>query len=310
MDVIYLSDFKQSFNNYFSVLPIIQENLNLLIYTNDIFLIECYLNTALSNVYDNVLTCEKFTFNNVPFLYNINFVIFDLTSIHSQFDELTQYFDHISNNQVIFKKKLILIIKNIHILTRNQQYIFSRLYDSLQKVYTIIITTNNISKIIVQLQSRLSVLKIPVNNLNENIIKYANDNHIENASKILEQCNIVNTDLYTKLIALHTGSYKNHIYDEIYKLIEICKKSKIVPTYLSKVRAAYYKIIIYNISHSQLCNIILNCIIKKYNKKSNFSKIHHIIHDLSILECNIIKSSKPLYHYELFFLKLFKIINS
>ena len=150
------------------------------------------------------------------------------------------------------------------------------------------------------------------NNPNQDLSggKYANDNHIENASNILEQFNIVNSDLYTKLIALHTGSYKNHIYDEIYKLVEICKKSKIIPTYLSKVRVTYYKIIIYNISHPKLCNIILNCILKKYNKKNYFNKIHHIIHELSILETNIIKSSKPLYHYELFFLKLFKIINS
>lgn len=310
MDVIYLSDFKQSFKNYFSVLSVIQENFNLIVYSNDIFLLECYLNTALSNVFDDINTTEKYTFNNVQFLYNINFVIFDIIFCSSQFDDLVQYLDHISNNQVIFKKKLILIIKNIHILNRSQQYIFARLIDSLQKVYTIIVTTNNISKILIQIQSRLTVFKIPNTNINENIIKFANDNHIKNASNILEQCDIVKTDLYTKLIALHTGSYKNYIYDELYKLIEICKKSKVVPTYLSKVRAVYYKIIIYNISHAQICNIILNCVLKKYNKKSQIENIHHIIHELSILEASIIKSSKPLYHYELFFLKFFKIINS
>ena len=310
MDVIYLSDFKNSFDKYFSILPIIQENLNLLIYNHDSFLIECYLNSALSSVFDNITTTEKFTFNNVPFLYNISFVIFDLTVIVSQFDDLVQYFDHISNNQVIFSKKLILFIKNLHVLNRNQQCVFARLFDSLQKIYTIIVTSNNISKIIIQIHSRLSILKIPINNLDENIIKYANDNHIENASNILQQCNILDNDLYTKLMALHIGSYKNYIYNEIYKLIESCKKSKIVSTYLSKVRAAYYKIIVYNISHPYLCNIISNCVFKKYYKKSNADKIHSITHQISVLEHNIIKSSKPLYHYELFFLKLFKIINS
>ena len=65
MDVIYLSDFKQSFKNYFSVLSVIQENFNLIVYSNDIFLLECYLNTALSNVFDDINTTENYTFNNI-----------------------------------------------------------------------------------------------------------------------------------------------------------------------------------------------------------------------------------------------------
>ena len=310
MDVIYLSDFKQSFEKYFHVLPIIQENLNLMLYSNDSFLTECYLNTALSKVFDNTTTTEKYTFNNILFSYNTNYVIFDIKLCSSQFDELVNHFEIVSNNQVLFKKKLILIIKNIHFLNRNQQYVFARLYDSLQKLYTIITTTEIISKIIIQIQSRACVFKIPNKDLKDIILKYANDNHIENASGILEQCDIVKTDLYTKLIALHTGSYKNYVYNELCKLVEICKKSKVITTYLSKVRAAYYKIIIYNISHPVICNIICTCVLKKFNKKSNIAKIHSIIHELSVLEINITKSSKPLYHYELFFLKLFKIMNS
>lgn len=310
MDTIYLSDFKLSFNKYFFIDPIIQDNLNLLIYINDLFLLECYINSALSAVFDNINTSEKITFNNVPFLYNVNFVIFDFSVIVSQFDDTIQHFEQISKNQVIFRKKHIIILKNVHFLNKNQQLILSRIFDKLKHTHTIILTTINISKIISQLQSRISCFRIPKKNINNVIINYANDNNIENVSDILQQCNMFNTDLYSTLIALHTGSYKNHVYDEFYKLVEICKKSKVIPTYLSKVRATYYKIIIYNVNHPYICNIILLCIIKKYNKKSNFIKINNIVNEISLLEYNVSKSSKPLYHYELFFLKLFKIINS
>lgn len=311
MNTIYLSDFKDSFNQYFNVLPIIQDKFNLLVLCNDKFLLNCYISSAINHAYpNNYQTIEKETFNKVPFQYNFNYAIFDIANILSVFDDLISYFDHISNNKVVFEKSINIFIFNIHLLNKNQQQIFARSTDALQKNYTIIITTCNFSKVINQISSRFSCYQIPTNNLENIIVNYAKNNNIEEYQDILKQTKTLNCDLYTTLIALHTRSYTNIVYDDIVKLLETCKKTKTVSTILTKVRSTLYKIMIYNISHVTICQYIHTAIFSKYGKKLSLHNGNLITTNLTKLEYSILKCSKPIYHYEKFFLLFNKIINS
>lgn len=311
MNTIYLSDFKDSLEEYINVLPIIQDNFNLLLLCSDKFLLDCYLNSAIKSAYpDNYKTIQKETFNKVPFYYNFYYAIFDIANILSIFDDLISYFDQISNNKVVFQKSIKIFILNIHLLNKNQQQVFARSTDALQKNYSIVMTTCSFSKIINQISSRFSCYRIPTSNLEDIIVKYAKNNHVEKYQDIIKQTKQLNCDLYTSLIALHTGSYKNIVYDDILKLLETSKKSKNIPTILTKVRSTLYKIMIYNIPHNTICHYIHTAIFSKYGKKLSIYNCSLITKNLAALEYNILKCSKPIYHYEKFFLHFNKIINS
>ena len=86
------------------------------------------------------------------------------------------------------------------------------------------------------------------------------------------------------------------------------KKTKNIESYILKVRETIFRLLAYNISSADISKHIFNTIFEKYKKNNDI--LHQLIHEISIMEHNVILSSKPIFHYEFFFIKLYKIVNN
>lgn len=306
MELIYLNDFKENFSEYISVKNIIFDDLHSLLYSHDMFLLDCYLDTNLKNKFGNISTSQKSTFNGIEFQYNNNFIVFNMNLLSSQFNDFVKYLVSVSNNKVLFDKKLLFIIKNIHVLSRTQQNIISTLIQSL-KSYIVICTTINHSKSTERLKSVLFCYKIFITDIKKIIKLYAKDQGIIDI-QLIKDVTKENKNLYSSILHLHTGIYEDVITNEIYILVSSIKKTRDIASYISKIREVFYKLIIYNIHRKQLLHSILYAIQRKFKNK-NVDLTSFVLEQLCILDNNIIFSAKPIYHYELFFIKLYKYIN-
>jgi hypothetical protein len=306
MDLIYLNDFTASFHKYFDVQNIIYTNVHTLIYSYDQFLMNCYLHSNLKLVYDNISTSKKQTFNHIDFYYNIHFTMFDMALLQSKFTDFVEYMNTISSNKILFDKKIHIIIQNIHYLTKAQQNVLATLIDS-QKTNSVICTSINHSKTIEKLKSRLFCKKIIIPDITELITKYAIDQGIHDTALIKS---IVKQEkhLYSSLLHLHNGFHKNVIEYELSVIVNSIKKTKNIQIFISKIRECLYKLFIYNSPKQLLLHNIWNVLQKKYKKNELY--IHIIVRELSVLDHNLLFAAKPIYHYEIFFLHLYKLVNS
>lgn len=307
MDTIYLNDFKASFRQYYPVQNIIIDKLHVLLYSYDNFLLDCVLFTNLALNFDSITTQTRESFNNISFEYNSNFVIFDMNLVlRHGFIQFVEYINHISSNTVLFNRKLYLIVKNIQILSKQQQNVLSNLIEK-QVVYTFVCTTTCLTKINNKLQSRLFCKKEVILDIMPILKKYAKDQGITDTS-LLKNIEKNNLDLYSSILHLHTGIYTNILENELNTIIVSIKKTKNISSYIAKVRDVIYKLLIYNISNKDIVSSILKLLEKKYKKSQNI--LIHSIHELSVLDHDLLYAAKPMYHFEFFFIKLFHIVNS
>lgn len=305
MNTIYLNDFKSSFSKYYGYKNIIFDDLHVLIYSNDSFLLDCVLQSNLLTKFKTSSTILKTTHNNLAFEYNQYFSIFDIQSIQPNFNDFVAYIHSIATNKVLFDMKVHIIFKNIHMLTKNQQNILAVLIESL-KAYTVICTTISLDKVIDKVKSRMFCKKEIIRNILPIIKDYAKDQGITDTS-LIKNIEKNKLDLYASILHLHTGLYLNIIETELNLIFNSIKKTKNINIYISKVRESIYKLLVYNVTHKNIINNILKLVEKKYKKSETI--ITRIIHELSVLDHDILFCAKPIYHYELFFLKLYKIVN-
>ena len=305
MDTIYLNDFKSSFSKYYKHQNILFDDLHVLIYSNDSFLLDCVLQSNLWNKFKTNNTILKTSYNNLIFEYNQYFSIFDMHCIQPNFNDFVTYIHSIAANKVLFDMKVHIIFKNIHLLSKNQQSILAVLIESL-KAYTVICTTISVDKIIDKIKSRMFCKKEIITNILPIIKNYTKDQGITDTS-LIKNIEKNKLDLYASILHLHTGLYLNIIETELNIIFNCIKKTKNVNVFISKVRESIYKLLIYNVSHRIIMNNILKLLEKKYKKSVN--TLIHMIHELSILDHDLLFSAKPIYHFELFFLKLYKKIN-
>lgn len=306
MDLIYLNDFKSNFHNYFDIQNICFTDIHALIFSNDAFFLDCYLQSNLKILYTNIITTNKQTFNNIDFEYNINFTIFDMILLQPKFNDFVEYMNIIGYNKILFDKKIHVIIKNIHILNKSQQNVLATLIDS-QKANSVICTSINHSRTIEKLRSRLFCMKLIVNNMPTILKKYAEDQGIYD-DLLIKDIVKQQKDLYSSLLHLHNGFYKNMIECELSSIVNSIKKTKNIQIYISKIRECFYKLFIYNIPKTILLHNIFDVLYKKYKK--NITYMHFIVRELSVIDNNLIFAAKPIYHYERFFLKIFKLIHN
>ena len=312
MDVIYLNEFKKNFNVHTTVQNIIFDDLNVMLYCNDIFYMDCYLEQNLRSrlnidADDQIKRSIQQTHNGVPFLYNSNFSEFDFTNCVSMFDDTMTYLDHISSNKGIVNHKVILVLKNVHLLSKSQQFVLSRLIEKLQRSFMIILTTQKLSKIVTQLQSRLMCLNINKYDLKTLLHSYIEENILDSTvtNDIIKADNV---GLRAAILALHTGTYRNFVEEEMTALVSQVKKMKVIGNYIDRVREVIYKLLIFNIAHSDICKSILTSVIKKYKKQPDIVK--SMVRVITKLDSDLLASSKPLYHFEHCFLWLYKLVHS
>ena len=305
MDAIYLNDFKSSFSKYYKHKNILFDYLFVLIYSNDGFLLDCILQSNLRNKFQTNQTILKTTHNNLSFEYNQHFSIFDMQFIQPNFNDFVTYIHSIAANKVLFDMKVYIIFKNIHVLSKNQQNIFAVLIESL-KAYIVICTTISLDKVVDKVKSRLFCKKEVITDILPILKSYAKDQGITDTS-LIKNIEKHKLDLYASILHLHTGLYLNVIENELSLIFNSIKKTKNINIYIAKVRECIYKLLIYNISHKHIVNNILKLLDKKYKKSEHV--LIQSIHELSVLDHDLLFSAKPIYHFELFFLKLYKLVN-
>lgn len=305
MDTIYLNDFKSSFSKYYKHDNILFDDIHVLLYSNDSFLLDCVLKSNITSKFKTNKTITKTTYNNLSFEYNQYFSIFDIQCIQPNFNDFVIFIRSIAANKVLFNMKVHIIFKNIHMLSKNQQTILAVLIDSL-KSYIVICTTTRLDKIIDKVKSRMLCKKEVIPNILPIIKKYAKDQGITDLN-LIKNIDKHKLDLYASILHLHTGIYLNIIEIELNLIFNSIKKTKNVNIYISKVRESIYKLLIYNVTYNNITNNIIKIVEKKYKKSEDI--IIHIIHELSVLDHDLLFSAKPIYHFELFFLKIYKLVN-
>jgi len=305
MDTIYLNDFKSSFSKYYKHKNVLFDDLNVLIYSNDGFLLNCVLESNLVQKFKTNQTITKTTYNNLSFEYNHYFSIFDMQCIQPNFSDFVNYIRSISANKVLFDMKVYIVFKNIHVLTKNNQNIIAVLIESL-KTYTVICTAVSLDKVVDKIKSRMFCKKEVITNMLPILKVYAKDQGITDTN-LIKNIEKHKLDLYASILHLHTGLYLDVVETELNNILNSIKKTKNINVYISKVRESIYKLLIYNISHTHITNTLLKIIECKYKKNENI--LVNTIHDLTILDHDLLFSAKPIYHFELFFLKLYKLVN-
>lgn len=313
MDVIYLNEFKNNFDLYTKVENVLFDDMNVLLYCTDTLFMDCYLEVNLKRLLNITDRDEKVkrtvqqTYNNVPFHHNNYFIEFDLMVCISMFDETMAYLDHIASNKGIMNRKMVLLIKNLQMLSKTQQNVFSRLVEKIQRSYMLIVTTQKLSKIINSLKSRMLCYNLNHYSFSDVLQKYIEDQHLDNSvlKDILKSDHVT---LKSALLSLHTGVYRNFVEDEILGLVSQVKKIKVIGNYIDRIREVVYMLLIYNISHTDICKAIMSSVMNKFSK--NKELIQSMVNVVATTEHNILLSSKPLYHFEQCLLCLYKLVHT
>lgn len=308
MDTIYLNEFKEMFHKYYTVKEIIFDDINTILYSNDRFLTQCYLQSALRDKFSCISTIEQNTFNGVPFHYNKSFSIFNIPQIITNFNDFITYIDTLKHNKAIFNKRSLIIISDVDTLSKSQQHVLSVVIER-QMFTSFIFTTSSNSKVNERLRSRLLFKKLVITSkqLGKIIQSYAKDQGILD-SNLIKQIQKEHTDLYSSILHLHTGIYVDIIKTELMTIVSTIKKIKNIQTFISKIRDVIYKLLVYNVANQIIIRNILDVIANKFAK--NDIIMIQCIAELVELDKSLLTAAKPIYHYEHFFLKLYYITNS
>lgn len=293
------SELKQFDNIFFDDIPV-------LIHSNDMFYLECVLRTQMRNHFKSVKTSTKKTFNGVEFESNEEFVVFDMKEVNSQFAEFNEYIKFLCQNKAIFNTKKMMIVKNIHCVSSTHQLWFSHNISALMRSYGIIATALKTNTVNPQILSHfVPIRRYP--RMKSLLTRYAEyTKSVEDTEEIIQTCLKYDKDLLASLMAIHTKSCSIFVEHDIQKIVVSIKKTKNVGIFIGKVRAFVHKFMIYNVPHQHILRAIWHCINAKYKKKHSIRTL--LLSELCTLDTNLLRASKPLYHYERFFLVFFDAV--
>ena len=293
------SELKQFDNIFFNDIPV-------LIHSNDMFYLECVLRTQMRNHFKSLKTSTKKTFNGVEFESNEEFLVFDMKKVLSQFSEFNEYIKFLCQNKAIFDTKKMMIVKNIHCVSKTHQLWFSHNITALMRSYGVIATALKTNTVNPQILSHfVPIRRYP--HTQSLLTKYAEyTNSVEDTEEIIQTCIKYDKDLLASLMAIHTKSCSIFVEHDIQKIVVSVKKTRNVAIFIGKVRAFVHKFMIYNVPHQHILRAIWHCINTKYKKKHCIRS--SLLSELCTLDANLLRASKPLYHYERFFLVLFETV--
>jgi len=258
--------------------------------------------------FGNINTIAQHTYNEIQFQHNKNFSMFDMLIIAQQFNDFITYIDTLKNNKVLFDSKNLIIITNLEQLTRHQQHVLSVVVER-QRNTSFICVTSSLSKINERMKSRMMCKKIVITKKEQKKIieTYAKEQGLNDTS-LIKTIIKETDDMYSSVFYLHTGIYINIIKTELMTIIGTIKKLKNVQTFISKTRDVMYKLLIYNLSQQKILHTILSVIEGKFSKSP--STMMFCVKKLNELDNNLLNSAKPIYHYELFFLEMYRFVNN
>jgi|TARA_B110000259_G_C14014467_1_gene400776 DNA polymerase III delta prime subunit len=255
-----------------------------------------------------------------------NNLTFKLIS-HKYFKEINLYFK-LNNEKHILKEYILPIIQNKNILTKKHIFIindFDKLkYNSfmlLRRVMEIhsnnvlfIFISTNISIIPEAIRSRCLNIRCPLlkNNEIKKIVSSLTNNYNIDNKDITKLIKKNENDIYKILLNLENFTNENIelrdvLYEDILTHLKYMKNEKCPYKVLPKNREFIYKLINFNFNNKIILEKILIIILKKFKKKL---PIQDVIKLTSQTDANIIDASREIYHFELYFLKIFKMFHN
>jgi hypothetical protein len=307
-NIYHLNKFKDQFEQLYPV-PFADIHSNMIITCKSAYILDCYIYNIIRKAKINTKT-NKLNFESFHCDYNEKINIIDCYKVQKVCD-LLKYIKTTIQSYHIFKEKHLFVMKDIDYLNRSHQHTIFTLSEKYIKNCIFVYTTTKSSKIYKNIYSLNLNVIIPIyeNTILENILKvYFEKNDIDvNIKTIIKNHN---NDLFDILLncPFEISSKTHYIHNQLSDLLNNIKKCKNIDNFITKCRDCIYKYIIFNIQHPMICQYILDILLVKYKKSSK--TLHYIIHQISILEKTLLICSKPIYHYELFFLKLLYFINN
>lgn len=301
MNSIYLNNFKSNLHQYVEFHNCIFKDMTTILFSKSNFLIDCYIHSNLKMIFQNVNTTCISIQDDLHYLQNNAFMIFDFDKINH--DTTLNFIKCKMLNKLIFDTEILVICKNIHLLSSTKQKVLSKILDMHNKHYYFLLTsqTNTINQGII---SKCLTKRVYIENMSKTLKLFCNNESIDDSkvSKIVKKT----SNIYTALVCILSDiEYTNIIEKELINIFNIIKKQKLellVPC----VRETIYKLNAYSISNSEICNKITAYIIRKF-KNSDF--IFTAVSYISKAEHDMLKTSHPLYHFELFFIHLYNLKN-
>lgn len=302
MNSIYLNNFKSNLHEYVEFNNCIFKDITSILFSSSNFLIDCYIHTNLKLNFQNVNTTSISIQDDLHYLKNDEFIIFDFKKInHNATLELIK---NKMLNKLIFNTQILIICKNIHLLSSSNQKVLSKILDMQNKHFYFLLTsqTHSINQGII---SKCLIKRVYIQNMSKTLKQFCKNENIDNSnvSKLVKKT----SDIYTALLFLVSDiEYTNIIEQELMNIFNVIKKNKL-ELLLPCVRTTIYKLNTFSISNSEICKKIAGYMMKKYKTcEFIFTAISH----LAKIEHDILNASHPLYHFEMFFIHLYHLKNN
>lgn len=303
MNSIYLNNFKNNFNEYFEIQNDIHEDLTTILYSNSEFMIDCYIHHNLIRIFgDNISTVKQIISDELQYLMNPNYIVFDFGK--SDTKAIIALIQSKLANKLIFNGRILIIIKNIHLINNSSQSILSNILDTRNDHYYFLLTSINLTRIISGITSKCLCRKIFLGKMTKTLKLFCKNEDLDDSkvSKIAKNT----SDIYTALTVLSEGiTYVNLMENQLTQIFKLIKKQK-HEHFIFNVRECIYKLSLYNIPNNQICHSIVTIVTKKFKSHKN---IHNIISYIAKTQHNLIFASRHLYHFELLFIYIYQNIN-
>lgn len=305
------------------------DEMNLLFYGYDVTLCKYYVNRILCEK-DQSIKWAEHTINvlgvDIIYFTGQNFIELKLkTHLSKERSALVEFIKNITSTRTPSNKKHIIILNNIDALNFQLQYKLRRTLEKASINASFIGICNSLSKIIEPLQSRFTLVRVPILSNNEK-------NHI--SATIKTQMNsdkdttdllkyLKNIEIFQDIISINLSFFfakddtdftKNcksfkFVDNEAKVLFTSFTKNKNIQDSIQEIRQFIYTIIHYNIDHKLTIKAMITCIskIKAYTK--HIFKIIHIMKDFDISLISI-NQCKIVHAYELCLLDILSLIKS
>ena len=114
MNSIYLNSFKSNLHQYVEFHNCIFKDITTILFSKSNFLIDCYIHSNLKMIFQNVNTTCISIKDDLHYLQNNEFMIFDFDKINH--DTTLNFIKSKMLNKLIFDTEILVICKNIHLL--------------------------------------------------------------------------------------------------------------------------------------------------------------------------------------------------
>lgn len=233
--------------------------------------------------------------------YNPHYLRFNMYKVH--FQEFLSYIKNVTSNSHVMMNKLhILVLNDVDSLNHTQQHTLAKVFERSRNVRLILPSTHQ-GGISERFANQFAVIRIPTLNgtLSEKSFRaYCTDHEMQEHEDTFRHCD---GDLEMALKALSFPAdllRENPLFDplerELEGVLEGARKSVQCSKTLLATRQSIYKIMKYNISHTDICRTILRSILKKHRKKPQIA--HAMIAEVARTEHQLIMCSKPVFYYE------------